>query len=164
MRKISKLHSCAQKAGVGLHAKRIWAEHPFLKEITDNIVSHFDDFCLQDGSIASVDAVLEAVKAYTSAASSTATENPQPNYLAGLIDRLTLHTRHTAYVNNRAWMPLQDCPFSEFSDKSTVIYKSDSKVDLEKIRIGLLRKFVCDKEAIKTITASQTGRKWKKND
>lgn len=160
MRKISKLHSCAQKAGVGLHAKRIWAEHPFLKEITDNIVSHFYDFCLHDGTVASVDAVLEAVKAYTCTASSTSTENPQPNYLAGLIDRLTLHTRNTAYVNNKAWMPLQDCSFAEFSNESTVTYLSDAKTDLEKMRIGLLRKFVCDKEAIKTIIASKTGKKW----
>ena len=160
MRKVSRLLKAAKVAGVGVQARNIWDEHPYLKEVTEAVIEHFDGF---DSGITKLplveNAVLDAVSSYII---STKNENDDAmvNYLAGLFASLPLACEQSATTGAAHWMPDLDQSFLKFRECGAVAYKMILKNEPSKIRQSLLKKFILDEESIKIVSSCRTALKW----
>ena len=119
MRKVSPLFTVAKRAGVGVLSKRIWTEHPYLKDICDDVVSHFGKF--QSESMLLEKALLAASMAYGQAFRS-GNAAPQQRYLAALFGHLTPAFTVEACIGNAIWNPSGNESFAKFCEQGAVIY------------------------------------------
>jgi hypothetical protein len=119
MRKVSPLFTVAKRAGVGVLSKRIWTEHPYLKDICDGVVGHFGKFMSETMLLEK--ALLAASMAYGQAIRS-ASAAPQQRYLAALFGHLTPAFAVDARIGNAIWNPTGSESFAKFCEQGAVIY------------------------------------------
>lgn len=164
MRKVSRLLRAAKIAGVGVQARNIWDEHPYLKEVTEAVIEHFDGF---DSGITKLplveNAVLDAVSSYII---STKNENDDAmvNYLAGLFSSLPLACEQSATTGSAHWIPDIDQSFIKFRESGAVTYKKLLKNEPSKLRQTLLKKFIMENESIRIVSSCRTALKWDKKN
>lgn len=109
----------AKRAGVGVLSKRIWTEHPYLKDICDDVVGHFGKF--QSESMLLEKALLAASMAYGQALRS-ANPAPQQRYLAALFGHLTPAFAIDASNGTAIWNPSGNESFAKFCQQGAVAY------------------------------------------
>lgn len=165
MRKVSNLLRAAKNAGVGVHARRIWVEHPYLKDVTESVVDHFSEFSIENGKALVEAAILNAVSAYVNISKNFPEESPQPNYLAALFEEMAKAGKASAQNGPAAWKPCEKQCFSEFAGSGSVKYKSVTRNDHSKMRGTLMKHFLDDDtDAVKTVCQSRMAMKWVKHD
>ena len=164
MRKVSRLLKAAKCAGVGVQARSIWDEHPYLKEITEAVVDHFSGFDSGETKLpVAENAVLEAVSAYT-ISSKNSDDDAMVNYLAGLFSSLHTASDKSAVVESSHWLPDSTVSFTKFKESGNVSYIKVMKNEPAKLRSLLMLKFIGDEDSISVVAACRTGKKWVKKN
>lgn len=161
----SNLTRTAKNTGQGAACKRIWSNHPYLKQVTETVVAHFHGFKYKGFALTEI-AIAKAALTYHEVAKNKQ-ESTQPHYLAALFNALASSgSIQFSNVSDSAkkWNPLKDVSFLEFSETQIIKYAEVrmTEAELQKRRKALLLKFIDDSEAIRTICKTSTATDWLK--
>lgn len=164
----SILSKTAKNTGQGAACKRIWSNHPYLKKITEDAISHFHGFKYKEFALTEI-ALAKAVLAFHDI-SKDVSENTQPHYIAALFNAFALSSNiqySTAEMPSEIWVPEQSMSFIEFSRNRKLIQKElpQTQLELTNSRKILLFKFLQDEDSLNTVCQTKTAKNWlQKND
>lgn len=122
--KKAKIHGLAAKFGLATHAREIWNEHPYVRDITEQVFTRFGYLSLDNGkNILVAEAIRDATTAYNAAARQSPNLAPSVCYLRAFFDTVAHVLAFEIFIGDVRWQPLKN----SFTDLVGEIKVSEKK-------------------------------------
>lgn len=104
----AKIHGLASRYAMATHARVIWREHPYVRDITELTFARFGYVSLDEGkNILVAEAIRDGVLAYRSAVRNEGQDIAPASYLRAFFERMSLILTYEIRIGGVRWQPLK---------------------------------------------------------